>query len=52
MCVRVLEEDTNAASTKFSSHLIAAANEVRQELAELVNTWRACQIGRPTGRTP
>ena len=31
--------------TNFSNRLIAGANEVRQESAELVNSWRACQMG-------
>lgn len=33
-----------AQGTNFSNGLIAGTNEVRQESAELVNSWRACQI--------
>ena len=45
MCVSLLEGPHIAQGTNFSNDLIAGANEVRQESAELVNTWRACQMG-------
>ena len=41
----VLEGLHIAQGANFSNDLIAGANEVRQESAELVNTWRACQMG-------
>ena len=41
----VLEGLHIAQGTNFSNGLIAGANEVRQESAELVNSWRACQMG-------
>ena len=45
VCVSLLEGPHIAQGTNFSNDLIAGANEVRQESAELVNTWRACQMG-------
>lgn len=45
VCVSVLEGLHIAQGTNFSNGLIAGANEVRQESAELVNSWRACQMG-------
>ncbi len=45
MCVSALEGLHIAQGTNFSNSLIAGANEVRQESAELVNSWRACQMG-------
>lgn len=45
MCVPVFEGLHIAQGTNFSNSRIPGANEVRQESAELVNSWRACQMG-------
>lgn len=45
VCVPVFEGLHIAQGTNFSNSRIPGANEVRQESAELVNSWRACQMG-------
>lgn len=46
LCVGIAEE------TNISNSLITRANELKQELAELVNTWGACQIHTLMGALP
>lgn len=45
-CVSVFVGQHIAQGTNFSDSRIPRVNEVRQESAELVNSWRTCQMGR------